>query len=286
VEVIRVAEAPEDAGYLRFVDIESPYSADTPEGIIKNIRYARACVFDCLSKNEIPYASHLFFTQPGILDDNSPTERMRGIIAGKAVIKKLEAVTVVYTDQGISRGMQIGIEMAEKEGRKVEYRSLGKNWEEEFAIRENGHSHIGIWLRESKSSEPADKSEEIMTIYIAGPYTPQGDLHDAARIAHHNVENAIRAGIEVMKRGHIPYIPHLTHFIHLQMRDDEALPKEAWYKFDENWESKCNALLYLGRSQGADAELARAKEHGFRIFYSVDEIPDLTKRTAKQKSVS
>ena len=56
---------------------------------------------DCLLRGEVPFASHLFYTQPGILDDNKPDERVFGIMAGKAIIEKLNATTVVYTDLGI-----------------------------------------------------------------------------------------------------------------------------------------------------------------------------------------
>ena len=129
----------------KFVDIESPYSAPTPEGVKLNIRYARAAVTDCLRRGEIPYASHLFFTQTGILDDNVAQDRDNGIRAGKEIIEKLGAITVVYTDLGTSRGMQFGIEQAQKNGRPIEYRKLGENWERELLRREGDHSHNGLW---------------------------------------------------------------------------------------------------------------------------------------------
>ena len=131
-----------------------------------------------------------------------------------------------------------------------------------------------------------DLTATPLVIYVAGAYTPKtDDIHDASRIANQNIEKAIRAGIEIMKKGHIPYIPHLTHFIHIQMRDDEAIPKELWYKFDNNWLSKCNALLYLSSSTGADAELAYAKEHGFKIFYKLEDIPNITKNVQKRMTL-
>ncbi|MDP3026289.1 MAG: hypothetical protein Q8N63_01170 [Nanoarchaeota archaeon] len=130
---------------LKFVDIETPYMNSTHEGIVRNIKYARACVRDSLLRGEIPFASHLFYTQAGILDDNLPNERERGIMAGKSIIEKLNATTVVYTDLGISKGMKLGIEMAKKSRRDIEYRSLGNSWEEEFSKNENNHSHNKIW---------------------------------------------------------------------------------------------------------------------------------------------
>ena len=49
---------------VRFVDVETPYSGENEEQIRKNLLYARACVRDCLIREEVPFASHLFYTQP------------------------------------------------------------------------------------------------------------------------------------------------------------------------------------------------------------------------------
>jgi hypothetical protein len=101
--------------------LESPFAGNVEE----NLRYARACMRDCLHRGEAPFASHCLYTQPGVLDDDSPAERAHGIEAGLA-IGRLLSKTVVYQDLGISRGMQLGIERANAEGRPVEYRTLGR----------------------------------------------------------------------------------------------------------------------------------------------------------------
>jgi hypothetical protein len=49
---------------MKLVIIESPYAGD----VEPNVAYAKAAVLDCLSRGEAPYASHLFFTQDGILN--------------------------------------------------------------------------------------------------------------------------------------------------------------------------------------------------------------------------
>jgi hypothetical protein len=129
----------------KFVDIKTPYSAPTLKGVLRNIRYTRACVRDSLLRGEVPFASHLFYTQTGILDDNLPDERQRGIMAGKAIIERLGAITAVYTDLGTSKGMEIGIELAKKSGRTIEYRRLGKEWARKFLRQEEKHSQHRIW---------------------------------------------------------------------------------------------------------------------------------------------
>jgi len=108
---------------MKLVKIESPFAGD----IEKNIKYARACMSDSLHRGEAPLASHLLYTQEGILDDTVPEERKLGMEAGK-VWSKLAELVAVYTDLGISGGMKWGVEEANKNGITVEYRSL-PNWE-------------------------------------------------------------------------------------------------------------------------------------------------------------
>lgn len=108
---------------LKLVSIESPYAGKTEEEIKRNIRYAKACLLDCLKRGEAPIASHLLYTQDGILDDNIPEERALGMEAGFVWNKHAE-ITIIYTDLGISKGMKEGVERAKKEGRPVEYRTL------------------------------------------------------------------------------------------------------------------------------------------------------------------
>lgn len=103
----------------RLVILESPYAGD----IERNVAYARAAMRDCLNRGDAPAASHLLYTQPGVLDDGNPAERASGIAAGLAWGKVAEA-TVVYTDLGHSEGMVQGIARAWFDGRPIEYRTL------------------------------------------------------------------------------------------------------------------------------------------------------------------
>lgn len=113
---------------MRLVVIESPLAASTPELVERNQRYARAAMRDALYRGEAPFASHLLYAQPGILDDTIFFEREKGIEAGLAW-GSLAYATVVYTDLGVSPGMQRGITRAHAEGRPVEMRQLGSTWE-------------------------------------------------------------------------------------------------------------------------------------------------------------
>jgi hypothetical protein len=77
-------------------------------------------------RGEAPIASHLLYTQPGILRDGDPAERQWGIDAGLAWGDRADA-TVVYTDRGTSRGMVYGINNADRAGRPVELRILRRH---------------------------------------------------------------------------------------------------------------------------------------------------------------
>lgn len=105
---------------MRLVVLESPYAGD----VDLHIRYARLCVRHALSLGEAPIASHLLYTQPGILNDDVASERVFGIEAGHQWMRAADAV-LVYTDFGVSNGMRQGIVHAKKYWVPVEYRTLG-----------------------------------------------------------------------------------------------------------------------------------------------------------------
>jgi len=108
---------------MRRVIVESPYAGNLQQ----NTKYARACLADCLARDESPFASHLLYTQPGVLRDKEPAERELGIKAGFAWGAVANAV-VVYTDRGVSEGMRLGIQRAQFRGQIIEYRTLGNQW--------------------------------------------------------------------------------------------------------------------------------------------------------------
>lgn len=90
-----------------------------------NIRFARKCMRHSLMRMEQPLASHLLYTQRGILRDDIEPEREQGIEAGLAwgLHAKL---WVFYTDRGMSYGMKLGERFAYVNGIPIEYRNLKK----------------------------------------------------------------------------------------------------------------------------------------------------------------
>jgi hypothetical protein len=128
-ELVELAAEHEAETRWTLVVVESPFRGEgtTDDERQKNQRrneqYARECMRDCLSRNEAPFASHLLYTQPGVLDDQQEHERNRGIRAGLAW-GVAATKTVVYDDLGTTEGMEFGIERAKRANREVERRSL------------------------------------------------------------------------------------------------------------------------------------------------------------------
>ena len=109
-----------------------------------------------------------------------------------------------------------------------------------------------------------------MKIYVASSYSAPTE---AERLA--NTYRAIDAGLAVYRKGHIPFIPHLCHWADARATEQgQPLTWEDWMAIGDAWLKQCDAILYLAPSKGADIELARAKELGLRIFYSVEGLCD------------
>ena len=107
---------------MKLVVIESPYAPGNGYSTEENLAYLRACMADCLSRGEAPYASHALYTQPGVLDDTIPAERELGMQAGFCWGDR--------ADLGITRGMEMGVEIAAATGQLTEWRML-EGWPRE-----------------------------------------------------------------------------------------------------------------------------------------------------------
>lgn len=111
--------------------VESPFAGD----VARNVRYARLAYHDCLvHRHEAPFASHLNYTQEGVLDDNVPEERMMGINAGLAIGALMER-SAFYLDCGFSKGMRYGLDNALKAGRPIYFRRFDPDgWAETHSL--------------------------------------------------------------------------------------------------------------------------------------------------------
>ncbi len=106
---------------MRRVIIESPYAGN----VRRNVAYAKLCLKDSLLRGEAPIASHLLFTQPGILDDDKPEERKLGIEAGLAWVPACD-LHAFYVDFGSSHGMECAFGRAVENSIPIEKRKLSE----------------------------------------------------------------------------------------------------------------------------------------------------------------
>jgi hypothetical protein len=108
----------------------------------------------------------------------------------------------------------------------------------------------------------------MMLVYISCPYSAPTEEERLT-----NVNNAIDAGIEIMQKGHFPVIPVLMHYF-----DIRAAEKGIHFTWDDYMALdlelllRCDSLLFLGHSKGADIELEYAMQNGIAVFYSIEEI--------------
>lgn len=109
-----------------------------------------------------------------------------------------------------------------------------------------------------------------MIVYVSGPYSAPTEEE-----RQENVTEAIRAGIEVIKRGHVALIPHLTHFVDetARLEQDLVIHYEEWMRQDLALLERCDALLFLASSPGADRERQRAEDLGQVIYDSIEDVP-------------
>jgi len=79
---------------------------------------------------------------------------------------------------------------------------------------------------------------------------------------------------QVILLGHHPEVPNLYHYIHKGWQDS---PDESvWLDICLSGLRGCDAILMCGDwqdSEGCKEELARAKQMGLKIYYSLKEIP-------------
>jgi hypothetical protein len=112
-----------------------------------------------------------------------------------------------------------------------------------------------------------------MKIYIAGPMYRKmdGSIRKPAD-TWSCIRKAIEIAMELYKRGHKPYIPHLNALIDIVMHTD--MKGKDWVEgFDFPWLEACDALYFIAESKGANQELEYAKSLGKIIYYRLEDVP-------------
>lgn len=96
------------------VYVASRYAEDVEANTAAALDYCRYVI----KENCIPVASHIFYADSGMLNDNSEEERELGLMFGLSLLAVCDEVWV-FSD--ISAGMQQEITEAKKLGKRVRY---------------------------------------------------------------------------------------------------------------------------------------------------------------------
>jgi hypothetical protein len=127
---------------------------------------------------------------------------------------------------------------------------------------------------------------ETLMILISGPYMT-GTNGDEAAIAN-NLKTMESYALPIFEKGHIAVVGEWLAWPVIRNAGGDSHTSEQFrtyqYPVAHRLLEKCDAVLRIpGESRGADLEMAKAKEMGKRIFYSIDEIPTLSGSGAKNR---
>jgi len=102
-----------------------------------------------------------------------------------------------------------------------------------------------------------------------------------------NVDKAIQVAVQLLAKGHYPFIPHLTHYVEEWTKcSGLELSWEDYIAWDVVWLQECDALYYIAPSRGADLEREIAEYLGKAIYESMDDVPEGDGRTNVHTDVS
>ena len=118
-----------------------------------------------------------------------------------------------------------------------------------------------------------------MMILIAGPY--RGGTNDDPILIKKNLEKLESVALPIFRKGHIPMIGEWVALPLMNLAGSKEIGDSVWdeiqYPIAHRLLEKCEAVFRSeGESKGADNDVRIAKELGLIIYYSLDEIPDLT----------
>lgn len=116
-----------------------------------------------------------------------------------------------------------------------------------------------------------------MLILIAGPY--RSGTNDDTALMQQNLKNLEAVALPLFRKGHIPMIGEWVALPLIKLAGSVKPGDEAWeevqYPVAHRLLKKCDAVLRLqGASKGADEDVRVATEHGLKIYYRLEDVPN------------
>jgi len=96
-----------------------------------------------------------------------------------------------------------------------------------------------------------------------------------------NLRQSFKAAAEVWRKGHYPFVPGYDFFTYLELDNEYGLAGRLPYEASLEWMRRCDAILVVNGlldkpfSPGVRKEWKEAKRLGMKIYYSLDEIPEV-----------
>jgi len=106
-------------------------------------------------------------------------------------------------------------------------------------------------------------------VYVAGPMS--GNELDYLK----NIRRGIRASVELLLKGFVPFSPFIDYPFFLALREGEEITAKQIKSYSLEWLEVCDAVLVLEGyeySEGTQAEIARAVELDIPVFYSMEDL--------------
>lgn len=118
-------------------------------------------------------------------------------------------------------------------------------------------------------------------ILIAGAY--RGGTNDDPILIKKNLDKLESVALPLFRKGHIPIIGEWVALPLMHLAGSKGIGDNIWdeiqYPVAHRLLEKCDAVLRIeGDSKGADNDVRIAKELGLKIYYSLDEIPNLKEK--------
>ena len=122
------------------------------------------------------------------------------------------------------------------------------------------------------------KINKALWILVAGPY--RSGTNDDPELIEANVKAMNEMALKVLHKGHMPI---LGEWIALPLIKEAGSEKigdpifnEIFHPIAIRLQDKLDAVLRIGgASQGADEMVNQAQKKGLKVYYSLDEIPEL-----------
>lgn len=117
-----------------------------------------------------------------------------------------------------------------------------------------------------------------MMILIAGPY--RSGTNNDPELIKKNMDRLESVALPIFRKGHIPMIGEWVANPLIVLGGSKEIGDKVFteiqYPTAHRLLTKCDAILRIeGESNGADLDVKIGRELGLKIYYDVNEIPDL-----------